>query len=153
MLPLCKFPFPEAAAAAAERWEQERSGSPCLGSFCQGSLCRATAPAPSRGTGARPSQPGHPSIPTAPGSWDQGDTEQHLFIRRCRVWAQAGRWDSFSSSSFRCSQPKGLATNIPALRDDQSWAGHQAGTSLPFRNMFNQGCPWGSPVKFRVILS
>lgn len=143
MLPLCKFSLHGAAAAAAEQCCSRRGvAHPAPGYLCQGSLCRT--PAPSCGTGAQPT-PASQLLP-APAARVTLDSFtpssvlsqsfEHLFIRSCRIWAQG---IPSPPAPRGCSQPKGPVTNIPALRDDQSWAVLQAGRSLPFRNMFNLG--------------
>lgn len=120
--------------------QQERSGSPCPGLLCQGSLRRRRGSSSlswhrSTALTARPCQDPHCCCLLRPG----------VTLNTISSSGGAGfghrQVDGIPSSPapLGCSQPKGLVTNIPALRDYQSWAVHQAGRSLPFRNMFNQG--------------
>lgn len=119
MLPLCKFPLPEAAAAAERCFSRRGGAHPALGYFCRGSLWRrrgssslswhrSTAPT------ARPHRDPDCSRLVWPGVTEQLHTQlcaqgrgsEHLFIRRCRIWAQVDGIPS-PPAPRGCSQPKG----------------------------------------------
>lgn len=152
MLPLCKFPLPE--AAAAERCFSRRGlAHPALGYFCQGSVCRRRGSSSllwhrSTALRARPRQDLNCCWLLWKGVTLNSSTPSSVLRAGALSISSSGgagfghrQVDRIPSppAPRGCSQHKGLVTNFPALRDDQSWAVHQAGRSLPFRNMFNQG--------------